>query len=136
MAELARAGSPELRRLVSLCSGGEDPLGCLDAIIRDRYRFRDEWNEVVRTPRAMLDDLETRGFVEGDCDCVSTFFCAGALALGYPCRFVAIKTEDGPDFAHVFTEALESGRWRRFDATVPLSLVDVEVEYGRFVQYV
>lgn len=98
-----------------------ETLDNLDSSVRSVYRFRSEIEEIIRTPEFMLQDLSERGYLEGDCDDVSTF-CASVLkALGFVVRFVAIRTDPSVlDFTHVFCEAQTSGKeWIRFDETVP-----------------
>lgn len=103
-------------------------LGGLDGVetfVRAQYAYRDEVEEIVRTPQFMLADmgrLEGSRIVglEGDCDDVSTFFAGCCAALGYRSRFVAIRyTPTNPYFEHVFTQAYDGGNWRTLDATVP-----------------
>lgn len=139
MARLAREGSQEERlpRLLRSISGKVNAPALWDAMIRSVFRFRDEWNEVVRSVPEMLDHLEADGTIEGDCDCISVFLAAGMKALGYECRFVATRTEeDNPEFLHVFTEAFYGGDWIPFDPTVPRSVVDSEVDFERLYQKV
>jgi hypothetical protein len=142
MAKLARHGLQNLR--LERCLGAAlssnplaDPLTAWDDFIRGRFFFRDEYNEVIRTVEHTADHFDRTGLIEGDCDCVSVFFAAGALRLGFRCRFIATRTEvENPEFTHVFTECLEGGLWRRFDATVAPEVVDREIEYERIVEYV
>lgn len=103
-------------------------LGSLDAVeswVRANYSYRDEFEEVVRTPQFMLADmgrLEGTRVVtlEGDCDDVSTFFCGCCAALGFKSRFVAIRfNPSNPYFEHVFAQAYDGGNWRTLDATIP-----------------
>lgn len=97
-------------------------LGSLDAIdsfVRANYIYRDETEEVVRTPAFMVNDLNRIGHLEGDCDDISTLYAALFKTLGYATRLVAIRyTPSNPNFEHVFTEAMDSGVFRIFDATV------------------
>jgi transglutaminase-like putative cysteine protease len=68
-----------------------------------------------------LNDARVRlGYLEGDCDDVSTFYAAIFKALGVPARFVAIRyTPNNPNFEHVFAQAYDGRTWQTFDATVP-----------------
>lgn len=103
-------------------------LGTIDAVesfVRDRYVYRDESEEIVRTPQFMLADMGRidNGRVvrlEGDCDDVATLFAAFTYALGFKTRLIAIRyTPENPNFEHVFTEVYDGGNWRILDATVP-----------------
>jgi transglutaminase-like putative cysteine protease len=99
-------------------------LSAVDQFVRANYKYRDEREEIVRTPEFMLNDLERIGYLEGDCDDVSTLYAAFIRALGYPARFVAIRyTPQNPNFEHVFTQAYAGGDWRTFDATVTPDVV-------------
>lgn len=69
----------------------------------------------------MLNDAINRlGYLEGDCDDISTFYAAIFKSLGYPTRLVAIRYDvSNPNFEHVFTQAYSMAVWQTFDATVP-----------------
>ena len=117
MAQLARVAAGDeafgalARRLGSLPR--------IDAFVRSHYRYRDEAEEIVRTPQFMVHDLDRIGYMEGDCDDVATLYAAFGRALGYPARLVAIRyNPQNPNFEHVFTEILDAGEWITFDATV------------------
>jgi len=142
MAALARQGSqnPSLRRLADeVCRwlAVAPHAICWDRFVRGAFRFRDESREVVRTIDYTLNDYLARGVIEGDCDDVATFHAAGLLALGYPVRLVAIRTDSLlPDFLHVYVEGYIENVWRRFDPTVDEEIVDREIDYGRLVEVV
>jgi transglutaminase-like putative cysteine protease len=118
-----------MARLAKLA--GNDPAFCsaarslgsvvgVDRFIRSHYRYRDEVEEIVRTPQFMLNDLDRIGWIEGDCDDVSTLYAAFVSCLGLPARFVAIRyNANNPNFEHVFTQAYDGGKWITLDATVP-----------------
>lgn len=75
--------------------------------------------EIIREPEFMLNDLSRLGYMEGDCDDVSTLYAAFIVGLGYPARFVAIRyTPENPNFEHVFTQAYAGGIWKTFDGTI------------------
>jgi transglutaminase-like putative cysteine protease len=103
---------------------------------RRYYRFRDEQIEIIRAPVFMLEDLATFGYLEGDCDDITTFSACVCIAMGLPCRFVAIRTDPSRiDYLHVFCETLVNGEWLRLDATV--SPQTNMIFYGeRMVEYV
>jgi transglutaminase-like putative cysteine protease len=92
----------------------------VDSWVRAHFRYRDELEEILRTPEFMLNDVLVRlGYLEGDCDDISTFYAATFKALGLPSRFVAIRyTQEQPNFEHVFTQAYDMAVWQTFDATV------------------
>lgn len=119
MAELARsaANNPAFRSFAL----SFQTLREVDTWVRARFRYRDEREEILRTPEFMLNDLESRlGYLEGDCDDISTFYAAIFKALSVPTRFVAIRyTPSHSNFEHVFTQAYDMAVWRTFDATVP-----------------
>lgn len=68
-----------------------------------------------------MNDLKTRGFLEGDCDCISTF-SAAVLRVLYPkisSRFIAIiYTPGNTAFEHVYVQVLIGDDWNDFDMTV------------------
>ena len=117
MAQLARKASTDpgfVRTAQALGS-----LSAVDSFVRARYRYRDEMEEIIRSPEFMLNDLTRIGYMEGDCDDVSTLYAGFIKALGYPSRFVAIRyTPDNPNFEHVFAQAYAGGEWKTFDGTV------------------
>ena len=96
----------------------------LEAWVRSHFIYRDENEEILRTPEFMLSDmgrLEDGRVVglEGDCYDISAFIAAAAEALGYKARFVAIRySADNPNFEHVFTEVFQGGMWQAFDPTI------------------
>lgn len=113
MARLAREGAtdPRIRELSSY------PVGTLDGWVRRRFVYRPELEEIIRAVPFQLEDLQRLGYLEGDCDDVSTFLAAALLPR--PVRFVAIRTDPtNPEFLHVFVETLDAGRWVRLDPTV------------------
>ena len=123
MATLAREAAKDKDFLVVARKLGS--ISAVDSFIRARYAYRDEREEIVRTPQFMLADMgriEEDGRIvglEGDCDDVATLYAAFACALGYHARLVAIRYNEGnPNFEHVFTEAYD-GDWRILDATMP-----------------
>lgn len=57
----------------------------------------------------------------GDCDDVTNLICVFALALGYPCRYVTISTqqENPAEFTHIYASVEAppgSGNWLALDA--------------------
>lgn len=103
----------------------------VDGWIRAHFRYRDEREEILRTPEFMLNDALVRlGYLEGDCDDVSMFYAAVFKAMGARARFVAIRyTPNNPNFEHVFTQAYDMAVWQSFDATVPPGTDIRAVEY-------
>jgi len=128
MRHLAVSGAhdPGILDLTNHFDGGSlDGVRAFDQAVRSVYAFRDENIEMIRDPRLMLADWETRGYLQGDCDDISTFSACVLTAMGVPCRFVAIRTDPSTfDYKHVFVEAwltdptIEKSSWYRVDATV------------------
>lgn len=104
-----------------------DPIPDLDSWLRKHFMYRGENREVVRTPQYMLNQLERDGFLEGDCDDISTLYASFLKALHIPVRFVAIRADSSPDFQHVFVEAWSPG-WTALDPTVIQGTVYRETE--------
>ncbi len=96
---------------------GSGSVELLDDWIRQRFVYRGEIEEVLRTPRFMLQELYWQSYFEGDCDDVSTLTAAMLNVLGIPARFVAIRV-DGPEFKHVYVEAWDGSDFVPIDATV------------------
>ena len=81
----------------------------------------------------MLNDLDTLGRIEGDCDDISTLLAAVALVAGYRVRFVAVRYSPGVQhYEHVFVE-IHAVAWRVVDLTVPIGTtiraIEVMEEY-------
>jgi Transglutaminase-like superfamily len=133
MARVARsaARNPNFARAVHQKFGASP-----DRSLRAVYRYRSENEEIIRTPEYMLHDLETRGYIEGDCDDISTLAAAVYLALGARAvRFVAIIYTSGEvNFEHVYAEVFSGGGWASVDLTVPSGTTHNERE--RMVEYV
>lgn len=116
MANLARQGARErvLRSEIQIkfaLMGLEQ----IDTVIRAAFRYRSEFEEVVRTPLFMWEHWKTRGWFEGDCDDVATMYATILLAMGLPnIRFVAIRYSS-PEFQHVYVECCDG---LTFDPTV------------------
>lgn len=95
-----------------------------EAWVRDHFVYRDEREEVYRTPKFMLEDMgRVAGDrvigLEGDCDDVAGFLAAISKTLQYPTRLVAIRYDpSNPDFEHVFAEAQDAGQWLTLDPTI------------------
>jgi transglutaminase-like putative cysteine protease len=117
MANLSRSGSRSkaVRDIAQQCANAD----CVDRLLRSVYRYRSEIEEIVRTPEFMLNDLTTLGYVEGDCDDISTLVSSITKAMGYPTRLTAIAAEGPEEFDHVFSEVQNNGQWIPVDLTVP-----------------
>ena len=108
-------------------------VAAVDRWIRGHFRYRpDGRNEIVREPDFMLNELQTTGYFQGDCDCVSVFYATVLKSLGFHCRFAAIRFSDPFDMEHVFVEYFNGSQWVRVDPTVPVGTVHTELE--RMVQ--
>jgi transglutaminase-like putative cysteine protease len=117
MAQLARSAKNDAAFSALAQSLGN--MDRVDSFIRDHFRYRDEIEEIVRSPEFQINDLSRLGWIEGDCDDVSTLYAAFASALGIRSRFVAIRYRpSNPNFEHVFTEVYDGSQWRVCDATV------------------
>jgi|SRR5215831_7060862 len=109
-------------------------LGELESWMRNHFVYRDEHEEILRTPVFMLSDMgRTSGTrvvgLEGDCDDASTFLAAAAKAMGYRTRLVAIRyNKTNPDFEHVFTQAFDGGQWHMLDPTIDTDTVIQSIE--------
>lgn len=98
--------------------------------------YRPELNEIVRQPEWMLEDLRELGYMEGDCDDLTTLLAALVKSVGIGSRIVAVRTDPAnPEYDHVFLEIPTStGTAFRMDATVYPEVMIPEVE--RMVEYV
>lgn len=109
-------------------------LNDLETWMREHFTYRDEHEELIRTPRFMLADMgRTSGTrivgLEGDCDDAATFLSAAAKAMGYSARLVAIRYHrSNPDFEHVFAQALDQGQWVTLDPTVEVGTTIQSIE--------
>src|SRR5262245_48562028 len=103
---------------LELCRMIRNPVW-LEHWARALYRYRPEVEEIVRTPQRMLQDLESQGYLEGDCDDISTFLAAILKGCSVPVRFAVIRYKHPTEFEHVFIEYRDpSGEWRPMDLTV------------------
>lgn len=91
------------------------------ASVFSSFQYRDEIEEVIRTPQFMLKEYVESGVLSGDCDDIATFLAAILCVFGVPVRLRAIRyTAKQPEFEHVFVEAInEIGEWQILDPTVP-----------------
>jgi transglutaminase-like putative cysteine protease len=99
----------------------------VDAYLRDRFVYATESIETLLYPDYMLNGLEISGRLVGDCDDITTLHAALLVALGFPVRFVAIRSvRENANYDHVYLEANNDGDWIMFDITIPLH---TEIEY-------
>lgn len=92
----------------------------MDTILRQTFSYRDEEEEIIRTPEFMVNDLETLGYLEGDCDDIATFTASLTKAMNVPTRLTGIMTQSTEEYDHVFSEARIGQFWMPIDLTVPL----------------
>lgn len=69
--------------------------------------------ETIQTP------LKTLDLGQGDCDDQSTLMASLLQAIGFPVRFVAIKTSVHGPFVHVLTQAKVGSKWMPLETTEP-----------------
>jgi len=97
-------------------------LSVVDGYLRDRFVYQSEAIETLLYPDYMLNGLEISGRLVGDCDDISTLHATLLTALGFPVRFVAIRsTYTDPNYDHVYLEANNDGDWIMYDVTIPLN---------------
>jgi transglutaminase-like putative cysteine protease len=118
MANLARTGSKS-DGIRSIADSLPD-VGFVDSVLRPIYRYRDEFDEIVRSPEFMLQDLSEMGYIEGDCDDAATLSASITCAMGISTRLTAIAVHGPDEYDHVFSEAKVNGEWLPIDITVPL----------------
>ena len=116
MANLARAGAQN-PKVIEYARSIQSPYS-IDILLRPVYHYRDEAEEIVRTPDFMLNDLDTLGYIEGDCDDISTLTAALTKAMGYPSRLTGIMSSGPGEYDHVFSEVQVGRDWMPIDLTV------------------
>lgn len=125
MAVLVRQGrnDPGVTSLVSsLQSGGGGPgfVLAVDGFLRRVFIYREEENEVLRDVPFMINDLNTLGYMEGDCDDMAIMGCALLSNAGLLCRMTAIQSQNDFEYDHVFSEVRIGTHWIPVDPTVPV----------------
>lgn len=76
-----------------------------DHFVRSRFRYRGEWNEIIRTADRMCRDYEQFGKFEGDCDDIATLQASVFKAAHEPnIEFHALRFGNNPEFSHVFVQ--------------------------------
>lgn len=120
MAILARAGSSE-PGVMAIAGSFRNPdrVRAIDSFLRYAFVYREEYDEVLRDVPFMLNDLDTLGHMEGDCDDMTIFGCTLLRASGIPSRMTAIQSQSPFDYDHVFSEARVGEFWLPVDPTVP-----------------
>lgn len=127
MANLARLPNSKVSNYAANLLGGDSPSDSvgfcdrLDTWLRSTFRYRSEEKEIVRTPGFMLNDLDTLGYSEGDCDDVATLACGLAYAVGISSRLASIASvygNPGRELDHVFAEIQTPNGWCIIDPTV------------------
>jgi hypothetical protein len=121
MSKLAREASGEFEFRDEILRRFAGSPASLAEWARSVYHYREEVEEVVRTPERMLHDFERQGYIEGDCDDISTFLAAAYKVLQFRVRFVVLRVTDPSEFEHVFVEywSPQRNQWQRVDLTVP-----------------
>jgi transglutaminase-like putative cysteine protease len=117
MANLARSAARNDSDVQQLANAIGNPIR-IDSVLRPKFRYRDEVDEIIRTPGFML-----REGLEGDCDDWSTLTASLSYAMGYPTRLTAIAGKGPEEFDHVFSEYRANGSWIPIDLTVPVGTV-------------
>jgi transglutaminase-like putative cysteine protease len=118
MANLARKGatSPKVRAYAETIQTPQK----IDETLRPIFQYRDEDEEIIRTPEFMLNDLEQSGYIEGDCDDIATFTASLTKAMNYPTRLTGIMANSIDEYDHVFSEVRIGSDWIPIDLTVPV----------------
>lgn len=102
----------------------------IDAWLRAAVQFLPDplpAGDWVRTPAALLRELDAHGVARGDCDDAAVLAAALGMAVGLPARFRAVALTPGGPFEHVWTELLTPEGWVVLDPTrgpAPLGTVD------------
>jgi transglutaminase-like putative cysteine protease len=117
MANLARMGSVN-PKVKAYAENIQSPYA-IDRVLREVYQYRDEAEEIIRTPQFMLNDLETIGYLEGDCDDIATFTASLTKAMNIPTRLTGVMANSVEEYDHVFSEFAINGQWFPIDLTVP-----------------
>ena len=120
MANLARKGArnPKVKAYATDSFQNDGSVAGIDRVLRSIFHYRDEIEEIVRTPAFMMADLEEFGYLEGDCDDIATLAAAMTKSLDIPTRLTAMQSEPDGEFDHVFSEARIGIHWIPIDPTV------------------
>lgn len=74
--------------------------------------------EYVGDPVRMLQEIEQRFYITGDCDDVAVLGAALGASIGIAPRFVVLAFhEPGAPMAHVYAELFDGRAWRDLDTT-------------------
>jgi transglutaminase-like putative cysteine protease len=99
-------------------------LEAIDQFVRANMTLVDEPEELIQRPEWLVAQIRSRQPVYGDCDDATVLGLSLASALGVPCRIVAIRRAEDPEYSHVFGECLVTDRqrgmmgWQRLDPTI------------------
>lgn len=135
MANLARMGShnPKVQRLAHEITGsfrqGLESSNTGIESLRSIFHYREENEEIVRTPEFMVQDWETLGYIEGDCDDIAVLVAALLRSLGAQVRLTAIQSTTPEEYDHVFTEVQTDDGWIPIDITVPVGTTYTSFAY-------
>ncbi|MCS7231743.1 MAG: transglutaminase-like domain-containing protein [Elusimicrobiota bacterium] len=83
--------------------------------LRDIYKI-----ETVKTLKHIVEEIQKKGKLVGDCDDLSMLIAGVLKSIGYPVRFVVTATPGSEKFNHIFVEANIDNNWYPLDLTLPL----------------
>lgn len=104
-------------------SNDEKIAAIYDWMLRNVSYVNDPYfNELIHRVDALIQELERKGYIAGDCDDFTILACSLLLSVGVPCRARMIKTRHPVtqqwNWAHIYPMAmLDNGQWIALDAT-------------------
>lgn len=106
------------------CSG--DParfVRALESWLRLRVTIIDEFEELLISPKIMIQQIWDKGRSAGDCDDLAMLSAAILASAGAETRFIAVGELTDGSFSHVFTQYRfpNWNDWQSFDITIPIA---------------
>jgi hypothetical protein len=98
---------------------------------RQYVRFIDNpvGEQRIRTPKDMVDDIESIGYVQGACDDAAVLMATLGMADALEARFRAVafshtgEADASAPFTHVITDLFDGHTWEPLDITKPDDLL-------------
>lgn len=97
-----------------------------------RYTLDIDGIELLKEPIRFIEELNTRGYIIGDCDDITLFSNLVLKMIGYNCGCKIIKMDNDDYFGHIYSVVSIEGKYYPFDLSTD---EPVGYEYDKIKEY-